>query len=589
MDRDNRRERLVNALWFFTFALASSFWCWTATDRLSATFDEPVYVLTGLQHWRTGSYQGLIKLGTMPLPVDVETLPLYVWERWSGQQVDHGSEFAFRVARSASLVFWLLLLVYVWRLSKLLGGSWAARIAVALAAAEPTLLGHAGLATTDVALAACLLVLVYHFRVGRESHWGWRIGLPAVCYGIALLAKASALVFGPLLLIVLELERLVRRHLEAGGTWRSLLSWDFVKQFLPISTFGRELIQIVALGFVLMFVYVGSDWKPQPSFVAWANKLPEGPQRERMQWIAENLRIFPNAGEGLVRQIKHNMHGHGTFLLGRQEPRAIWYYFPTALSIKLSPALLLLPGLLLLWRPRALVNFAMVAVVVLLLFSLTCRVQIGVRFFLPLMALLSVGLGAALAAVLREGASPSRWAAGAASLAILCSVTIAVGIWPHGLTYINPFWGGSREGYRLLSDSNYDWGQGLKELAEWQQRQNEDTPLYVWYFGSDPLVKRLPVRYVPLHDAKIGQPDDVERLVGDGRLAVGVTLLHGMVCDTPAHWKALDYLRRRQPIARTTTFFIYDLTQPEFGESSNAERRVEATPSPRHAPHPITP
>jgi 4-amino-4-deoxy-L-arabinose transferase-like glycosyltransferase len=568
MDSAARRVRIINVVWFFGFAVASSVWCLTATDRLSATFDEPVYVLSGLEHWRSGSYQALMKLGTMPLPVDVETLPLYASERWTGQQIDPGSEFAFRVARTASLVFWWLLLVYVWRLGRLLGGDWAARIAVALAACEPTLLGHAGLATTDVAVAACLLVLVYHFRTGRESHWLWRVGLPGICYGVALLAKASALVFGPLLLIVLELERLVRLHLESGQDARSLLTWGFVAQFLPTSRFGRELFQIVAIGLVLTFVYVGSDWQPQRSFVAWASGLPEGPHAERMRWLAENLRIFPNAGEGLVRQIKHNMHGHGTYLLGRSEPRAIWYYFPVALSMKLSPTLLLLPALLLVLRPRYLLNFATVAVIVLLLFSLTCRVQIGVRFFLPLMAFLAVGAAAGLAKLLHEPAAVARRVTAVAILTLAFATITAAAVWPHGLSYVNPFWGGPREGYRLLSDSNYDWGQGLKELAEWQDREGGDVPMTVWYFGSDPLMTRLPMRYLPLHNAKVERPDDVEKIVGGGRLAVGITMVHGMVCDTPAHWKALEYLRCRRPVARTTTFFIYDIRNEQRAVSN---------------------
>ena len=53
-----------------------------------------------------------------------------------------------------------------------------------------------------------------------------------------------------------------------------------------------------------------------------------------MVWLSEHLRIFPNAGEGLAYQIKHNVRGHGVYLFGDWEPRAVWYYFPAALAIK---------------------------------------------------------------------------------------------------------------------------------------------------------------------------------------------------------------------------------------------------------------
>src|SRR5206468_531693 len=74
-------------------ALLSALWCVTSAARLSATFDEPVYLREGLTRWRCGSTAGLMKLGTMPLPVDVQTLPLYLWERCRGEPYDVEADF----------------------------------------------------------------------------------------------------------------------------------------------------------------------------------------------------------------------------------------------------------------------------------------------------------------------------------------------------------------------------------------------------------------------------------------------------------------------------------------------------------------
>ena len=76
--------------WFLVFAVASSVWCVTAAAQLGATFDEPVYVERGLQGWRNGTHSGLLRMGTMPLPTDLDTLPLYLWERWHGLTFDPG-------------------------------------------------------------------------------------------------------------------------------------------------------------------------------------------------------------------------------------------------------------------------------------------------------------------------------------------------------------------------------------------------------------------------------------------------------------------------------------------------------------------
>src|SRR3954451_5356552 len=146
-------------LWFLAFAAASSVWCVPAPAALGPTFDEPIYVERGLQGWRSGSHSGLIRLGTMPLPPDLDTLPLYLWERWHGVTFDPVRDLPELLpwARAGTLVFWWLLLFYARLAARSLAGPWGGRLAVALLACEPSLLAHASLATTDIAIAACVL------------------------------------------------------------------------------------------------------------------------------------------------------------------------------------------------------------------------------------------------------------------------------------------------------------------------------------------------------------------------------------------------------------------------------------------------
>src|SRR5262249_54850617 len=143
-------------------------------------------------------------------------------------------------------------------------------------------------------------------------------------------------------------------------------------------------------------------------------------------WTAEHLRIFSNAGEGIARQVKHNIHGHGAYLLGHTDTRALWYYFPVVLTIKLSTALLLTVVVVAGLRLRALANWAMMTALVLLGFSLTWRVQIGIRLVLPLVAIAIVGLAGALATIWEEKAAAWKarlagaWAAAAVAWTAGC-------------------------------------------------------------------------------------------------------------------------------------------------------------------------
>ncbi len=561
------KQHGVDALWLLFWGVASSVWCVTAAGQLGATFDEPLYVEQGLEVWRTGSHHGLLRVGTMPLPVDVETFPLYVWERWHGVRLDPVGDLEGLLpwARATTLVFWWLLLVYGWRAGRALAGPWGGRLAVALLACEPNLLAHAGLATTDLALSACVLALVYHFRTGRAAGWRGRLLWPAFWYGAAVLAKASGLVFGPLCLVALELERLLSEG-AFRPTGPATLRERLAQAWAALAPLRRDLVPILGGGLVLAFLYCGCDWEPEPSFVRWAHDLPDGPAGRSMVWLAEHLRIFSNAGVGLVRQIRHNVQGHGTYILGRTNARSLWYYFPVVLSIKLAVPLLLGPLLLAVIRPRSLVNWAFVTALALLAFSFTYRVQIGVRLVMPLLVLGIIGLAAAVVQVAQswEPGWRRRLLGAGAGAAVVWMAWSALAIWPDGLCYINELWGGSAGGYVYVSEANYDWGQGLKELDGWQRRRGVPV-LDVWYFGSDPQIMRLHMRYFPLHAIPMRDSDDVAAQLRGHYLAVGTSMLYGTISTSPSSRLATSYLRHCRPVGRTATFLIYDFTHEGAG------------------------
>src|SRR6516225_9769606 len=111
-----RRAWLWDGVWFILCAVLSTTWIVTASARLSATFDEPFYVAAGIDAFRTGSNRLLLDAGTMPLPVHVAALPVYVWERLRGRPFDPAEDLdqILPVARLGTLLFWWLLLGYGW-------------------------------------------------------------------------------------------------------------------------------------------------------------------------------------------------------------------------------------------------------------------------------------------------------------------------------------------------------------------------------------------------------------------------------------------------------------------------------------------
>ena len=555
-----RPGRLFILIWFISWAVGSSVWCLTAAHKLGATFDEPFYLTSGLHRWHTGSYRPLMRAGTMPLPIDVETLPVALLEWRQGSRFDLESDCSriLPLARAGTLVFWWLLLIYAWRLGRLLGGDWGARLSVAAIAIEPSFLAHAALATTDIAVTACLVAFVFHFRQGREQPWLKRIGLPAVWLGAAILSKASGLIFGPICMLAVEIDRW--RQNRQGPNSQPLFRWLWRAR--------RDVAMIIFLALAIVFLYIGSDWTTEPTFESWARTL-HGRTGEALLWIAQHLCIFSNAGEGLVQQIKHNVRGHGVYLLGHTYPRAIWYYFPVLLTIKLTVPLLA-ALLVLISRPRTLGNAAAMAAACLLVFSVMYRVQIGIRLVLPAVALGIIGIASALAACLEERAPTWRRYSLRVAIAsgLAWTAIVSASGWPDGLSFVNELWGGTRSGYTLVSDSNYDWGQGLKELAQWERRHHVST-INVWYYGTDAMLHSPRFKDVSLHAMDLCDRDIGQALSGR-YLAVGTTLLYGSAASGKNYECAVNYLRSRKPIGRTATFLIYDLG--ERNESSVARR-----------------
>jgi len=446
--------RRFDVAWLLVWAALSSAWCLTASRDLSAAFDEPYNLRWGVTSWRSGSNYQFMRAGTMPLPPDVQYLPIHWWERARGREfdVDNSIEDFHAIlpyARLMSLPFWWGLLLYGTLLARAFGGPWAGRFATVLIATEPSFLGHACLALTDICLTAFVLAFAYHYWRGRDAGWARRWLVPGVLYGLAMAAKASALTFVPIIMLAFEIPRL-----HAAGAFRPPPGVGRFRHLWRASAgFRSDCWKILVVGTVVVWAYCGCDWKPQPSFVKLADNMPEDSRwTPAVRWLAHHLAIFPNAGEAFAYQIKHNIKGHPCNTLGEWYPRSVWFHFPVLLTIKLPLTTLALTAGLLVLRPRSLFTPIGLAALFLLIFSLDCRVQIGVRLVFSLVAALLVTLAAGLSRALADWPERSRGVV-LGVLSVVC-VFPAIRIWPDGIRYANVLWGGPEQAAPMLADAN---------------------------------------------------------------------------------------------------------------------------------------
>jgi Dolichyl-phosphate-mannose-protein mannosyltransferase len=336
--------------------------------------------------------------------------------------------------RLGILPFFLLgaMVVFLWARHHF--GGPTAVIATALFTLEPTILAHSGLATTDMALAACLTAAFFAMILWAENPSRRNTVLFGVASGLALLSKFTTLLYLP---VAAGFALLYFVAVERPGTPKMK---ELVKQRAP--SFGVAIL----IGAVMIWAgYFFSFGKlPGMSFPVPA---PE--------WF-----------DGILSAFRHNEGGHPAFLLGEFRRTGWWYYFPVVLAFKTPLAFLLLAifgAVLCLRRKQTVWALPLAFSLGILLPAMTGQINIGLRHILPIYSGFSIAGGIAVVQ-LAEWSNTRKWAGPVAILALLWLAITGVANHPYYLAYFNEMAGGHPE--NILVDSDLDWSQDYVEVAE---------------------------------------------------------------------------------------------------------------------------
>jgi len=524
----------------------------------SETYDEEYHLSRGARFW-TRSLVG-VPLNDPPLGEALAAVPLVLANRnpaWSGGLYDHSlqPEPALLLTHLWMSGLFLAAIGVAFAWCRRLYGLPSAWLATALLLAEPTFAAHAPLATLDT-FGACG-ALVGSFLAWRFFERPTRARLFAAASGIAcaLLLKHTTLALLPVVAAYGALFWIVRPLLRQEG-------WPAWRASLParLASIGAALLAGAVVLWALTLFDVSrprpqDDWGRRTIVPGVLDRsLPGG--------------IYLTA---LLQGIEHAGEGHAGFLLGERRLTGWWYYFPVLLLYKMPigiAAVLVLGVASLAWRrPRWEEWGLLVPWVAWTGLALQSRVNIGLRHFLPaylFMLLLGVrslarrdGAGGEPRAVGDRGnddAAPPAWARTVAWGGLVATALHALSYHPDYLSYLNlP----RDRPWMAISDSNLDWGQGLKQARDWLQRNRvpPDRPVHLLYFGDDPSGRRI------------------RHYLGDGvtfALRPGPLPSRGLVIASPV-WVAGPYdpggayapLRGRRPVAIIGhSLLVYDLDRP---------------------------
>ncbi|MFC2172320.1 ArnT family glycosyltransferase, partial [Acidobacteriota bacterium] len=381
-----------------------------------------------------------------------------------------------------------LLLVFAWAWE--LYGPWGAFIAALLFGFSPNLIAHYRLLTPDPVLTTTILLSAYTmWRAFRQPRVD-RILLSGIALGLALLSKHTALVlpwaFG-LIAVVEVIVAACRAENRKARTALNLL--------------GKRAL-IIGLSILVAFVLIVLAYRG--NFSAYTNSI--------------------------AFQLKHGSSGHMGYLMGRFSLSGWWYYFVFVMLFKTPIPMLLAFGLAVVTMffrrgksPDLASELFLLApgALLFMLFSLK-QLAMGLRYILPLFPLLMILSGRI--AVLKV----PKWSK---ALAAFLAVWLAVGtllIYPHYLAYFNEITGGPSRGYRVLADSNLDWGQDLIGLRDFMKERGIDRINFSYFGTDDPAYYGIEYTWLPSYFLPKPSGQRTVEFPPSGWTAVSATCLVGI-------------------------------------------------------------
>ncbi len=506
---------------------------WLALPALtvfSPTYDEPVHLTAGAVYWKTGDYRfnghhhpafgemwAAIPLNFMKNMIPVQH-PAWIAQQWSPvEQYAFADVFLFRnftnadrliaAGRAMQLGMSCVLGLLVFWFALKLAGVRAAIFAGLFWALSPTFLANGTIVSTDLAFA--VFFFGFFAALTQFGKFGYDV-LAGVCLGLAFASKYFAVAIVPITAVLFVVQPALRK---------SARSWGIV----------------AALGFgVLLVVY-----------------------------RVHQLDVFV---EGIRNIFGRSQAGRSSFFLGQHGTQGWLMYFPFVFVVKTPVPLLIsiICAIVAVFGGRIRYSHALwIPPVLFFLVACTSKVQIGHRHILAIYPFLFVMAGIALA----QFGTIGNVAAG------ILLVGNAVGTFlvrPNYLPYFNELVGGGANGYKYVTDSNVDWGQGLKQLASELSESERQRGIYLSYFGVvDP--HEYGIRYINVgSDRIVPRTDDAPTLVQKPTMfAISVTNLQATYYGNST---VFDWLRGFTPTKKIAdSIFVYD-----FSEHPEAIARLEA-------------
>ena len=465
----------------------------------AATSDEPAYLAAGfikVVHGRLDFFRD-----QPPLMNSISVLPLLLagyelprgWtinsDQWEvGRKLLYGSGYdadhILLLARLPTIAMFVALCFVVYGFVARESGSrgWGVA-AFALVAFCPNVMAHGRLATVDLALAFFTFSATVLFLRLIESPSLWTAIGMGVASAAAVMSKTSGNIIGPYFVLVLALALILKR----GTDVRRQL------QYFGVAIASAIIFAMLIIGVMASRAYIAA------SFPAIAD-LP----------VARLIVPFAEyrANINAIRAWYEQGHTWPQFFMQEFSHRGWRGYYIGAFLLKTTwPAIVLVVVAIVAFARRfRFAAFAMFLFAALFMaVASSGELDLGIRYVLLIYPFLYAATSIVLADVARELSERRKRVFGGILLALLVwhgGENLAA--YPSYISYFNETIGSHRNADHFLIDSNLDWGQDLRRLRIWAQR-NGVREINVQYFGGGDVEYefRNGPRAIPLQAAGI--------------------------------------------------------------------------------------
>ncbi|NOZ64001.1 MAG: phospholipid carrier-dependent glycosyltransferase [Caldiserica bacterium] len=477
----------------------------------SPTFDEPVHLSAGYLYWKAHRFD--YNIIHPPLANLLNALPLLFHKKlklpvlnkkeqseWipAEEFLYHNNMNADKMLNQSRLVTLLLASLLGWlifRWSSELFSWKGGIISLLLFAFSPNLLAHSRLVTTDLAVTFFIFLSTYFFWKFINSPSLRSSFYSGLSLGLALTTKYSSLFLLPLYLFFV-----IRKKRKTSVYF----------------------LLILAISFLTVALTYGFIW-------------------------------FPYYFQGIKALFQKSQQGSFSFFHGNYRAGGWWFYFPFLFLVKTPLNLLfLLPiTLFFLIKKKKKVLLPFITPVSYFVVALFSRVQIGARHLLPIYPFLFL-----LCGVLGNIQVSRKLKNFILALLFLYPLNSLL-IFPHYLAYFNGLLLPSRA-YRWVADSNIDWGQDLKGLKKWMDK-NDISKVYLGYFGTaNPKWYGINYRHLPSNTGDINRY--YPSLIPQRReiIAISVSTYQNIYCTDTSFY---NWLHHYKPIGNIGySILLFDIT-----------------------------